>query len=112
MTRSEKENKHIPARLNLQNLKISPSQTGAANENGNGGGGGNSTSGKQDDTPASRGMVIFSVLFYLVAALVMVGSELYLQRQQAGCYRTFKLICWTSFVPDCFASRSWPINGS
>jgi hypothetical protein len=31
--------------------------------------------GKTDDnSPASRGMVIFSVLFYLVAALVMVSS--------------------------------------
>lgn len=39
--------------------------------------------GAVEDPPASRGMVIFSVLFYLVAALVMV-SYLYPSRRELG----------------------------
>lgn len=63
--RYEAPRPHIPARLH----KPPPADTGKESTM-------NSCGGKQEDGhPASRGMVIFSVLFYLIAALVMVSNE-------------------------------------
>lgn len=63
--RNEMHRPHIPARLH----KSPPADMAKEATN--------SSSGKQDDSQAaSRGMVIFSVLFYLVAALVMVSRSI------------------------------------
>lgn len=63
--RYEAPRQHIPARLH----KSPPTDTAKESMV-------YSNSGKQEDTqPASRAMVIFSVLFYLVAALVMVSRQ-------------------------------------